>query len=295
MKRKTGVLVGMATLACLSFSPVLCAQQTQSQQQGQQSTQQTQPPSLNHPAGQQAQQAPAQPAPKVDPKEEADYKALLDMAQSPTPDVDKEIQASEDFLKNYPQSHYRAWMYSRLTNLYYQKRDIDKMLSTSAKALELNPDDVSVLVPVGWVMPRVEANAPDFPDRLAKAEQYEKHALELLPTLPKPPQTTDDQFAKSKANAASQAHSGLGLVYFRESKYQESVDELQQAMQVATDTDPVDFLVLGTDLDQLQKFADASKAYDSCAALASSLQDTCKQKSAAAKAKAASQPAPHKP
>ena len=293
--------MGFATLACLSLSPMLVAQQTQSQQgqqssqQGQQSGQQSQPPSLVHPAGQQAQQSPAQQAPKVDPKEEADYKALFDMTQSPTPDLDKEIQASEDFLKNYPQSHYRAWVASRLTNFYFRKNDIPKMLSTSSLALQLNPDDVSVLVPVGWVMPRFDANAPDFPDRLAKAEQYEKHALELLPTLPKPAQVPDEQFAQSKASAASQAHSGLGLVYFREGKYQQSSDELQQATQITTDTDPTDFFILGLDLDQLQKFADASKAYDSCAALTSTLQDTCKRNGAAAKAKAASQSAPHKP
>lgn len=287
--------MGFATLACLALSPALFAQQGQSQQQGQQSGQQSQPPSLLHPAGQQAQQAPAQQAPKVDPKEEADYKALFDMMQSPTPDLDKEIQSSEDFLKNFPQSHYRAWVASRLTNLYFQKRDITKMLSASTLALQLNPNDVSVLVPVGWVLPRVDANAPDFPDRLARAEQYEKHALELLPTLPKPAQVTDQQFAQSKADAVSQAHSGLGLVYFREGKYQQSSDELQQATQVTTDSDPTDFFILGLDLDQLQKFADASKAYDSCAALTSTLQDTCKRNGAAAKTKAGSQPAPRKP
>lgn len=290
MKRRTGILVAVTTLACLSFSPALFAQQTQSQQ-GQQSGQQSQPPSLVHPGGQQTQ-----PAPAVNPKEEADYKALFDMTQSPTPDLDKEVQGSEDFLKNYPQSHYRAWVTSRLTNFYFQKHDIAKMLSTSNLALQLNPDDVSVLVPVGWIIPRVNPSAPDYPNQLAKAEQYEKHALELLPTLPKPAQATDEQFAESKASATSEAYSGLGLVYFREGKYQQSSDDLQQATQATTDNDPTDFFILGLDLDQLQKFADASKAYDSCAAMQSSLQDTCKHNGAAAKAKAASQPAaPHKP
>ncbi|MGH9730561.1 MAG: hypothetical protein ACRD4A_02595, partial [Candidatus Acidiferrales bacterium] len=138
---------------------------------------------------------------------------------------------------------------------------------------------------------------PGFADQLAKAEQYEKHALEILATLPKPVELTDEQFATTKANAVSQAHSGLGLVYFREGKDSDSVTELTKATEGNPQPDPTDNFILGVEDEKLNKFADAQKSFEGCAQITSQLQDRCKQGVAEAKAKAktASQPQPPKP
>ena len=285
----------LAGLACLVAAPQvraqgMGAQQQATQQQGtQQQGTQDQKPSLQNPAP----QKPAAPA--VDPKEEAAYKAFIALKAASSADFDAQIQAGEDFAKNYPQSHYLVVVYSRLTNAYFQRQKLDKMYVSADKTLQLNPNDLTVLTRVGWVIPRGNPTAPGFADQLAKAEQYEKHALEILATLPKPTELTDEQFAAAKASGLSLAHSGLGLVYFREGKDSDSVTELTQATDGNLEPDPTDYFILGVEDEKLSKFSDAEKSFDSCIQITSPLQDRCKQGAAEAKAKAGSQPQPPKP
>src|SRR6185437_12731339 len=210
----------LAACACLAAAPRVRAQGMGAQQQGTQD----QKPSLQNPT---PPQKPAAPA--VDPKEEAAYKAFVALKPTASADYDAQIQAGEDFAKNYPQSRYLVVVYSRLTNAYFERQKLDKMYVVADKTLQLNPNDVTVLTLVGWVIPRGNPTVPGFADQLAKAEQYEKHALEILATLPKPAELTDEQFATTKASAVSQAHSGLGVVYFREGKDSDSVAELTKA------------------------------------------------------------------
>jgi tetratricopeptide (TPR) repeat protein len=264
--------------------------QSQSQQQQQPPAQQNQKPSLQNPIT----NAVAPVATPVDPKEEAAYKSFFDMKPATEADYDKEIQAGEDFLKTYPQSKYAEIVYSRLTNSYFERQELDKMYDAGEKALALNGDDVSVLTLLGSVLPRGNSNDPQFKDKLAKAEQYDRHALELLPTLPMPAGVTADQFAKLKATAANSAHGGLGIALFREGKVEDSAAELQKATDGNPSPDPTDLYVLGLALNNLQKYADAEKAFDGCAQITSSLQDRCKQNAADAKNKAANQLQPPK-
>lgn len=280
----------LAGLTCLAAAPKVLAQGMGAQQQAtQQQGTQDQKPSLQNPTP----QKPAAPA--VDPKEEAAYKAFVALKPAAPADYDAQIQAGEDFAKNYPQSRYLAGVYSRLTNAYFAEQKLDKMYVVADKTLQLNPNDVTVLTLVGWVIPRGNPTVPGFADQLAKAEQYEKHALEIFATLPKPAELTDEQFASTKASAVSQAHSGLGLVYFREGKDSDSVAELTKATEGNARPDPTDYFILGVEDEKLSKFADAQKSFDSCAQIASQLQDRCKQGAAEAKAKAGSQPQPPKP
>ena len=145
-------------------------------------------------------------------------------------DADKRIQLGEAYVLKYPNGKYVALVYSGLTVAEYGKLDLPKMYADSDKALALNPDDVNVLVLVGWVIPhKYDPNDLAAESQLAKAEKYEKHALEVLAALPKPANLTDEQFAKVKAEGESQAHSGLGLIYFRRQNYAESVEELKKS------------------------------------------------------------------
>src|SRR6185437_550968 len=281
----------LAACACLAAAPRVRAQGMGAQQQGtQQQGTQDQKPSLQNPTPPQKP-----PAPAVDPKEEAAYKAFVALKPTAPADYDAQIQAGEDFAKNYPQSRYLVVVYSRLTNAYFERQKLDKMYVSADKTLQLNPNDVTVLTLVGWVIPRGNPTAPGFADRLAKAEQYEKHALEILATLPKPAELTDEQFATTKASAVSQAHSGLGVVYFREGKDSDSVAELTQATEGNPHPDPTDYFILGVEDEKVSKFSDAEKSFDSCVQITSPLQDRCKQGAAEAKAKAGSQPQPPKP
>jgi tetratricopeptide (TPR) repeat protein len=286
----TAVAFGMFVVSAAAMP--IWAQGTASQSQQQQPpAQQNQKPSLQNPIT----PAVAPPPAPVDPKEDAAYKNFFDMKPATAADYDKEIEAGENFLKAYPQSRYAEGVYSRLTNSYFERQQLDKMYDAGEKALALNGDDVSVLTLLGSVLPRGNSNDPQFKDKLAKAEQYDRHALELLPTLPMPVGITADQFAKLKNSAAISAHGGLGIALFREGKVEDSAAELQKATEGNPDPDPTDLYVLGLALSNSQKYADAAKAFDACAQIASPLQDRCKQNAADAKSKAANQLQPPKP
>ncbi len=213
-------------------------------------------------------------APKIDPEEEAAYKAFTDT--KPEED-DKRIQLGTAFVAKYPNSKYAASVYSGLTQNEYDKQDVAKVEADGDKALSLSPDDVSVLVLVGWVIPH--AYNPDDPNaakRLDKAEAYEKHALSLLPNLPKPANLTDEQFGTIKTAAESQAHSALGLIYFRKQNFDQAVTELKTATSLAKNPDPTDYYVLGISQKALKNYADAGDSFTKCAAIPGGLQARCK-------------------
>jgi tetratricopeptide (TPR) repeat protein len=251
--------------------------------------QQQQPQPQSQPADKSA--APA--APKVDPAEEADYKAFYELKPE---DTDKRIELGNAFVQKYPSSKYAESVYTGVALAEYNKQEFDKMYANADKALALNPDDVQILVIVGWVIPHTydpsDANAAA---QLDKAEKYEKHGLETLPTLQKPATLTDDQFAKAKIAYESQAHSGLGLIYFRRQNWEAAVAELNKATALPAPPDPTDYYVMGASLVKLDRYSDAADAYSKCAAIPGGLQARCKQQADDAKKQAASKPAPAKP
>jgi tetratricopeptide (TPR) repeat protein len=136
---------------------------------------------------------------------------------------------------------------------------------------------------VGWVIPHLYNHGdPDGDEKLEKAENYEKHAIEVLPAIPKPDNLTDEEFAAAKAGHLEEAHSGLGLVYFRRGDFENAVKELQLATQ-GTSPDPTDLFALAVGLQQLNRVSEAADAYEKCAQIPSTLQSRCKESAEAVK------------
>jgi tetratricopeptide (TPR) repeat protein len=270
-------ILGILLAGSLAVAPGLSAQQEQK------------PPKTDTPSKAALAPAMADTSP-VDPDEQAAYKAFFDTKPD---DPDRQIKLGEAFLQKYPNSRYAQSVYSRLVEGYYEKQDMTKLYAASDKALALNPKDVHVLVLVGWVIPHFyDPNDMDASRRLDKAESYEKQALEYLPSMPKPEGTTDDQFAKAKATAESQAHSALGLIYFRRQDAANSVSEMQKATAGQSNPDPVDLFVLGMGQFGLKHYGDAADSFHKCAQTPGAMQDRCKSKEADAKKQAAAQPKP---
>jgi tetratricopeptide (TPR) repeat protein len=251
----------------------------------------SQPPTLqpaqgaNQPAAQAGQQPATPAAPPVNPKEEADYKALYDTSADA---ADKKIQLGTAFLAAYPTSRHNEAVYNELLHAYYSKQDWDNFYSVGDKVVAIDPDDVDALAMVGWVIPHTfKSSDPDGQLKLAKAETYDKHVIDLMGTMVKPATLTDDQFASMKSDALEQAHSGLGLVYFREQNAPEAVAQLQLATATSASPDPADLYVLGIELLQTNQAAQAADAFQKCAALPGALQDRCKQNADQAKKQAA--------
>ena len=217
----------------------------------------------------------------IDPREEAAYKVFYSLKPE---EVEKKIQLGNDFLQRYPKSLLAEAVDAGLMNAYYGKQDWKNVYASADSALGLKPDDVDVLTTVGWLIPHVSKSSdPDADKQLDKAEGYEKHALEVMGTMPKPSYLTDAQFAASKAQKSVQAHSGLGLVYFRRGNFEESAKELQQAVQGNASPDQTDLFVLGVDLQNLYRFSEAVDAFERCVQAPGGLQDNCKQSAADAK------------
>lgn len=213
--------------------------------------------------------------PKVDPKESKAYKEFYDTNPQ---DADKRIQLGEAFVKQYPSGPYTESVYAALVQAYYVKQDWKNMYSAADKALAINPNNVDILVTVGWVIPHIyQPDEPNASQQLDKAQSYETKALQDIPNLPKPADMTDQQFATARAQKLAEAHSGLGLVYFRRQDYDKAASELQKATQGNPNPDATDYFALGAALQNTQQYTQAADAFDHCAQIAGGLQTQCKQ------------------
>ena len=220
-----------------------------------------------------------------DPKEEAAYQAFHNASMQ---DPDKKIKLGDAFLAKYPVDRYSAAVYEELCATYYNKRDMASFYTFTDKGLSLYPDDVHLLTLSGWVIPRAFApNEPDADTKLDKAESQERHALDVLGKMEKPTNVPDDQFAQFKTDEASVAHAGLGMIYFRREKYDESAKELQISTSGAVNPDQTDFFILGADLQNLSRDKEAADAFNRCAQMTGGMQDRCKQLADAAAKRAA--------
>ncbi|MGB6432119.1 MAG: VWA domain-containing protein [Candidatus Acidiferrales bacterium] len=216
---------------------------------------------------------PAQPALSPEMQEEASFKAILDAT-----DPDAQIRLAKDFLATHPDSRFAGPVSNRLVETYYSKQDWLDFYAAAATSLAKNPDDVDILVLTGWVIAHLyDPNDSGANAEYDQAENYLKHAIEIIPSLPKPPGLSDVQFSAYKTTEMMRAHSGLGLVEFRRRDFTDSVAELQQANLGVTSPDPTDLWALGIGLQQLKRYADASDAFEKCGESPGSLHDPCMQ------------------
>lgn len=208
-----------------------------------------------------------------DPREEAAYESFRKAG-----DPDKKIKLGNAFLAKYPGDRYSEAVYEELTQSYYDSKDLTSFYAFTDKGLALFPDDVHLLALSGWVIPRAfTPTDPDGDKKLDKAETQLRHALDVLSRMEKPSVFTDQQFTQYKNDEAAEAHSGLGLVYFREEKYDESAKELQTAVAGESKPDQTDLFVLGADYENLDQHKQAADAFSRCAQISGAMQDKCKQ------------------
>ena len=228
-------------------------------------------------------------APPVSAEEEAAFKAFQ---AAPMNDAKQKIQLGEAFLKKYPETHYKSSVYGTLAFAYVQDGQVQKMQEYGEKEIALVPNDVSTLALLGQTLPRTihtDTSPAEAAQLLAKAEQYSKQAIEITPTIPKPANMTDEAFAAAKNQNLAMAHGGLGLVYIRRGKAAEAVTELDEAVKVDPNPDPVNYYLLGTANRSTSHFDDAIAAFNKCASIAGPMQATCKAQADETKKKSATE------
>src|ERR1700747_512622 len=156
------------------------------------------------------------------------------------------IEVGEGFLAKYPMSIYAGAVYSELASAYLNTNQPDKMVTAGSKAVEINPDNVDVLPLLAWAIPRrITAQTPDAAQQLAKAQDYAKHGIQLLTTMPKPEEMDDAAFTKAKNEKLAMCHDGMGAAEGKTGKYGDAMAELNQSVELSATPDPVDFYLLG--------------------------------------------------
>jgi tetratricopeptide (TPR) repeat protein len=224
------------------------------------------------------------PAPKVSKEELAAYNQFVE--DSKTADARQIINMGETFVTTYPNSMYVGTVQGELAMNYMRVNDVNRMVAAGEKALAANPDNVDVLPLMAFAIPR--RNGSTAQD-LERAMNYARRAINLLSTMPKPPDIDDATFARVKNEKLAQCRSGMGTAYFKTGHFDEAVTELSQAVRLVdpNSPDPVDYYVLGLANERSSHFTDAVAAFDKCATIQSSLQANCKALSSETKKKGA--------
>lgn len=275
--QQAGKLALLLTTAALTAAMALAQGMPSQQQQpmGQQSGQQQPSQQPGNPGIPQAAPLESTPPP-VSAEEDA---AIKQFRETSPQDSDKKDQLAEQFVQKYPNSRYAPEAWNWLVRTYYKKNQIDKMEVAADKQLAVFPNDPQTLALVGSTLPRaMNASTPDPQKRLDKADKYCHKALELLPTIPKPENMTEETFQQLKGQTSSLAYSGLGLVAFRRGKYSDAIPELENAIKAdPQQPDPVNYYILGIANEKTSHFQDAVAAFTKCAGIPGGMQATCAQ------------------
>jgi len=225
--------------------------------------------------------------PPVSAEEDAAFKAFQAV---PNTDLTKKIELGEDLVKKYPQSRYLPPVYYTLTIAYMQTNQTQKMFEVGDREVALQPNDIATLAILAQTISRVtNSNTPNAPQQLAKAASYAKKAIEIAPTLPKPENMTDEAFTAGKNQALVAAHSGLGTVLIKHGQNAEAIPEMEQAIKLDKDPDPVNYYLLGMADKGASHFDDAIAAFNKCAAMTGPMQSACKTQADDTKKKSATE------
>lgn len=231
------------------------------------------------------------PAPPVNPEEETAYKAFLD-----SKDPALAVKLGDEFLQKYPETRYKEYIYTKMTQTYLGLQQLDKLFASGEKALAINPDNMDVLTLMCWATARsIRPDALDATQKLEKAEKYGRRAVELLNSIPKPEHLAEADFTKIRNEGLAMARSGLGVVQFRRQLFVEAAAEFEQATKLSANPDPTDLFLYGVVLKATKRYADSADAFGRCSAIPGTFQDRCKKEQEDAKKLADTTLAPPKP
>jgi len=211
------------------------------------------------------------------PAEQKAYKAFQQFQAMPESDAAKKIQAGEDFIKKYAGSSYSMYVYAYLTVQYVQTGQIDKGLATGEQDLQANPSDFRTMGVLAQTIARtLSDSAPDATAKLSKAETLAKNAIAGAGTWLKPDSMSDENFTRLKGETLSMGHASLGLVAIHKNNFEAALPELEQAVQLGSNSDPTNYYLLGVANLNSGHFDKAVAAFGKCAeAKGTNLTATC--------------------
>ncbi len=263
--RKHVLLLSVVLIIALPAAAAFCpAPQQQEQQQQQEES----------PPGSESKAAPAQ----TSPEEMAAFQALV-QAQDPQ----QRLALVRQFLASYPESSLRSRTYAAGAEAYRMQGNFDQAVEYGEKALELSGRDPLVLILLADALSEgAVSTAPDAQQRLSRAEEYARQAMELLPgmfaAVPRPPGMSEEQFRMQWNYIEAQPHATLGFIYLRRQDYARAEEELQQATALnRIKPNTVDFLRLGFAHMRQGEWVEAKAALERCLEIGGSAVLTAQQ------------------
>ncbi len=206
-------------------------------------------------------------APQFKSQEEVDAFMLVQGAAT----VEQRASAGVDFIANYPESE-AVGLASYMVMLSYQQlNDFDNMLLYGEMVLDTDPAPgvkTGTLISLANAIPtRTREFDLDKEEKLNKAEDFAKQAMNLIPTIPKmDPNMTDDQWLETKMDFMSQCHEAIGSVMIKRQDYPAAEASMRRALEMSPDPAPYTMYQLATALSRQGKNEEAGELADRCTA-----------------------------
>jgi tetratricopeptide (TPR) repeat protein len=203
-----------------------------------------------------------QPLASQQPKSKEEYEALVAMQNAQAPD--DRIAAAQKLLTDFKDTDFKEFANYVLMLAYQQKNDFENMLLYGERTLEINSDNVGTLISLANAIPmRTREFDLDKDEKLAKAEDFAKRALVLIPNLAKPnPDMPDDQWLMAKKDFMASAHESLGLVAMKRKSFPTAEENFRKSLEVGAEQTATAFFYLAQALKEQGKKDDAINALD---------------------------------
>lgn len=225
-----------------------------------------------------AQQPPAAPPAPAKAEEQA---AIQKIYQTVAPG--ERLALAEEFLTKYTESPLRSRAYAAAAEVYRMRNDFAKAVEYGERAIEFSPRDAFSMILVADALAEGPADpAQPVQDRLVKAEEYARRALQILPELfaaaPRRPDVPEEEFNKQRQYIEAQPHATLGYIYLRRNQYDQAEAEFIQAVQLNQWRPNVaDYQRLGVVQMRLKKYPESATAFQRCAELNRAALEQCQK------------------
>lgn len=195
-------------------------------------------------------------------KSQKEMEAVMAIFQAADPDA--RIKAADALLSNFADTEFKAVALQVAALTYQEKNDFENMVIYAERSLEADPNSFQamILLAAGFAQ-RTREHDLDKEEKLAKAEKYANRALEILKTAPRPrADITDEQWEGAKKDISAQAYEALGLAAMVRKKYDEAINQLKTAVNLAVNQDPATKIRLAAAYNFASKYDEAVTLLD---------------------------------
>jgi tetratricopeptide (TPR) repeat protein len=189
--------------------------------------------------------------------------SVLAVAQSPKPKYTKaeaeavngflaekdpaaKIAKIEAFVQKFADTQFKAMAYTQAARAAEQMNAGSKVVIYSDLAIEADPKAYEAMLMESAELARTtRENDLDKDEKLGKSEKLAHEAMEIIPTVPKPnPQIPDEQWEEAKREFLGDAHRDLGMIATVRKKYDVSIAEFKQAVEIPHEADAPTYIRL---------------------------------------------------